>query len=133
MSHRISDLRRYLDGKRPVPELAAKRKSVKNCARSLQQDAKSPSYLPRRVIYYTRFADDFVVVLCDMSKAEAVELRDATAHWLWQTLGLTLNMDKTLVTHWQKRLRFLGYQLQGRRSSRGTLLAPSERTGGGDA
>ena len=53
---------------------------------------------PTTAIYYTRFADDFLVVLCNASKAEAIDLKDCMAEWLQQTLGLTLNMDKTLVT-----------------------------------
>jgi group II intron reverse transcriptase/maturase len=130
LSHRISDLRRYLDGKRPMPRCSSEAVVRQELREKLATRRQVPSYLPRRVIYYTRFADDFVVVLCHMSKAEAVELKDAIAHWLWQTLGLTLNMDKTLVTHWRKRLRFLGYHLQGRRSSRGThwlhLSVPEE-------
>jgi hypothetical protein len=62
----------------------------------------------------------FVVILCHKSKREAMALKECRAIWLWQNLGLTLNRDKTLITHWQERLRFLGYQLQGRRDSRGT-------------
>ncbi|TLN17866.1 hypothetical protein FDZ71_06030 [bacterium] len=96
----------------------------------LAERRRIPCYLPRRAVYYTRYADDFVVVLCNMSKAEAIELKDRMAEWLQQTLGLTLNRDKTLVTHWRKQLRFLGYHLQGRRSSRGTpwlhLSVPEE-------
>jgi RNA-directed DNA polymerase len=33
---------------------------------------------------------------------------------------LTLNQEKTHITHWQKRLRFLGYHLEGRRNPNGT-------------
>jgi RNA-directed DNA polymerase len=130
LSYRITDLRRYLDGKRPMPKGSSEAELRQELREKLAARRQVPCYLPRRVIYYSRFADDFLVVLCHMPKAEAVELKDSIAHWLRQTLGLTLNMDKTLVTHWQKRLRFLGYHLQGRRSSRGThwlhLSVPEE-------
>ena len=120
LSYRISDLRRYLDGKQPAPRGRSEPELRQELREKLATRRQVPCYQPRRAIYYTRYADDFVVVLCNMSKAEAMELKDAMAHWVQHTLGLTLNMDKTLVTHWQKRLRFLGYHLQGRRSSRGT-------------
>jgi group II intron reverse transcriptase/maturase len=120
LSYRISDLRRYLDGKRPAPKGRSETELRQELREKLAARRQVPCYRPRRAIYYTRFADDFVVVLCHMSKAEAIEFKDAMAHWLQCALGLTLNMDKTLVTHWQRRLRFLGYHLQGRRSSRGT-------------
>jgi len=130
LSYRIHDLRRYLDGKRPMPKSNSEAELRQELREKLAARRQVPCYLPRRVIYYSRFADDFVVVLCHMSKAEAMELKDSMAHWLGQTLGLTLNMDKTLVTHWRNRLRFLGFHLQGRRSSRGThwlhLSVPEE-------
>jgi RNA-directed DNA polymerase len=130
LSWRISDLRRYLDGKRPMPRGSSEVSLRQELREKLAARKPVPSYLPRRVLYYSRFADDFVVVLCHMSKADAVELKDSMAHWLYQTLGLSLNMEKTLVTHWQNRLRFLGYHLQGRRSSKGThwlhLSVPEE-------
>ena len=120
LGYRISDLRRYLDGKRPAPKGRSEAELRQELREQLTARRQIPCYLPRQAVYYTRYADDFVVVLCHMSKAEAVALKDTMAHWLQHSLGLTLNMDKTLVTHSQKRLRFLGYQLQGRRSSRGT-------------
>lgn len=38
-----------------------------------------PRLLPRRVIYYIRYADDFLVVLCHTSKEEARKIRAAMA------------------------------------------------------
>jgi hypothetical protein len=89
-----------------------------------------PRSLPRRVVYYTRYADDFVVLLCNTSKEEARQLKAAMAKWLQESLGLTLHQDKTLVTHWSKQLRFLGYHLEGRANPSGTkwlhLSVPKE-------
>jgi hypothetical protein len=79
-----------------------------------------PRLLPRRVIFYTRFADDFVVILCNTSKEEARQLKTAITDWMQANLGLPLNQDKTLITHWHQRLRFLGYDLQGRANPSGT-------------
>jgi hypothetical protein len=63
---------------------------------------------------------NFVVILCHMSKEEARHLKTAITVWLEESLGLTLNQEKTLITHWRKRLRFLGYHLEGRANRNGT-------------
>jgi group II intron reverse transcriptase/maturase len=130
LSYRISILRGYLDGKQPLPKSSSDAELRQELREKLGARRQLPCCLPRQAIYYTRFADDFLVVLCNASKVEAMDLKERMAEWLKQTLDLTLNMDKTLVTHWQEQLRFLGYHLQGRRSSRGTpwlhLSVPEE-------
>jgi group II intron reverse transcriptase/maturase len=90
-----------------------------------------PSVLPRRLISYCRFADDYVVVLCQHTKAEAQHLKDAMATWLQEHLGLIQHPTKTHLTHWDRRFRFLGYDLRGRRNPNGTrwlrLSIPPEK------
>jgi group II intron reverse transcriptase/maturase len=90
-----------------------------------------PSVVPRRMISYCRFADDYVVVLCQHSKAEAQHLKTALATWLQETLGLTQHAEKTRLTHWDTRFRFLGYDLRGQRNPNGTrwlrLTIPPEK------
>jgi group II intron reverse transcriptase/maturase len=75
-----------------------------------------PSVRSRRVISYCRYADDYVVVLCQHSKAEAAHLKSEMATWLKEKLGLTQHPEKPHLTHWDKRFRFLGYDLRGRRN-----------------
>lgn len=120
LSYRITDLRRYLDGKRPIPKGKDKALLRQELRATLVARRQLPCYLPRRVIYYTRFADDWLIVLCHSSKEEARQLKQQVADWLQTQLGLKLNPDKTLITHWTSPLRFLGYQLQGRRNANGT-------------
>ncbi|MFQ5856023.1 MAG: group II intron reverse transcriptase/maturase [Anaerolineae bacterium] len=120
LSYRIQDLRRYLDGKRPMPKGKSEAELRQELRETLAARRQVPSCLPRQVVYYARFADDFLIILCNRSKEEARDTKERTADWLQETLGLTLNPDKTLITHRQDRLRFLGYHLQGRRSARGT-------------
>jgi RNA-directed DNA polymerase len=79
-----------------------------------------PCNLPRRVIHYCRFADDYVVVLGGYAKADARNLKQAMASWLQENLGVTQHPDKTRITHWTEKFRFLGYDLQGRRNLNGT-------------
>ena len=77
----------------------------------------------RPSVHYVRYADDFLVILCGMTKAEAVDLKARMAAWLQVQLGLTLNPEKTLLTHASQSLRFLGYMVQGLRNLNGTRWA----------
>jgi hypothetical protein len=79
-----------------------------------------PCYQGRRAVYYCRYADDYVLVLCSHSKAEAQQLKQALATWLQEHLGLTQHPEKTCITHWSKTFRFLGYDARGQRNPNGT-------------
>jgi len=46
---------------------------------ALQERSRLPCYLPRKAIYYCRYADDYAVILCSYSKAEAQQLKEAMA------------------------------------------------------
>jgi group II intron reverse transcriptase/maturase len=87
---------------------------------ALKARKQVPSVLPRRLISFCRFADDYLCVLCQYSKAEAQHLKEAMAKFLKEKLGLTQHPQKTHITHWDKRFRFLGYDLRGRRNHNGT-------------
>jgi RNA-directed DNA polymerase len=90
-----------------------------------------PSVFPRRLIAYCRYADDYAAVLCQYSKREAQQLKTAMADWLQRHLGLTQHPLKTRITHWNRRFRFLGYDLRGQRNLNGTrwlrLSIPPEK------
>ena len=117
---RIMAIRNYLDGKRPIPKHTTAEELRQELREKLHRRSLQPCLLPRRVIYYTRYADDFAVILCNTSKEEAQQLKAAIADWMQANLGLSLNQEKTLITHWRKRVRFLGYDLQGRANRNGT-------------
>lgn len=87
---------------------------------ALAERKKVPCSLPRRTLAYCRYADDYLVVLCGYSKAEAEQLKQAMATWLQEQLGLKQHPDKTRITHWSGRFRFLGYDLRGQRNPNGT-------------
>jgi group II intron reverse transcriptase/maturase len=89
-------------------------------AQALVERKQIPCYLPRRQLAYCRFADDYLVVMCGYSKAEAAQLKQAMANWLQEQLGLQQHPEKTKITHWRKRFRFLGYELRGQRNPNGT-------------
>jgi len=87
---------------------------------ALHERKRLPSRLNRKALYYCRYADDYTVILCNYSKAEAQQLKTAMATWLHLNLGLTQHPEKTYITHWRNTFRFLGYDLQGRRNPNGT-------------
>ena len=120
LHNRIVVLRRYLDGQRPIPEALTAEALRQELREKLRLRRLQPRLLPRRVIYYARYADDFALILCNTAKQEAHQLKIAIAQWMQTELGLPLNQDKTLITHWRQRVRFLGYNLQGRANRNGT-------------
>ena len=120
LHYRIVAIRRYLDGKRPMPKHTTPEALRHELREKLRLRRLQPRLLPRRAIYYTRYADDFAMILCHTSKAEAQQLKAAITEWMQTNLGLPLNQEKTLITHWRKQLRFLGYDLQGRTNRNGT-------------
>jgi Group II intron, maturase-specific domain len=69
--------------------------------------------------------------LCQHSKLEAQQLKTGMAEWLERHLGLTQHPLKTRITHWDRRFRFLGYDLRGQRNPNGTrwlrLSIPPEK------
>lgn len=92
------------------------------------QRARTPSRQAVRALTYVRYADDWVLALHGYSRDEARTLRTHLADWLQTTLKLTLSPEKTLITHWTKRVSFLGFELRGIKShANGTPHAPRVR------
>ena len=120
LHYRMVDIQRYLNGKRPMPKNTTPEKLRQEYREKLQLRKMQPRSLPRKVTYYTRYADDFTIILCNTSKAEAAYMKTVIAEWMQANLGLTLNQDKTHITHWQEPVRFLGYELEGRPNRNGT-------------
>jgi hypothetical protein len=71
-------------------------------------------------IAYCRYADDFVIVVKGTRKhAEAV--REACREFLEGELKLTLNMDKTHITHVNDGFVFLGHRINRKRDPHGRM------------
>jgi len=120
LQSRINYIRSCLDGKRLISKRTSPEELRQKLREKLHLRRYEPCYLPRKAVYYARFADDFLVVLCHHSKEEAKQIQAAMTAWMQTKLGLTLNQDKTHITHWRKSFRFLGYNLEGRRNRNGT-------------
>jgi group II intron reverse transcriptase/maturase len=65
-----------------------------------------------------RYADDWLL-LSNGTKQQAEELREEVRQYLWDELGLELNLAKTKVTHAADGFEFVGFHLQ--------WLTPSNR------
>ena len=120
LHYRIMDIRRILDGKRPMPKKADPLSLHQEMGEKLRLRSLQPRLLPRKVTYYVRYADDFAIFLCDASKNDAEQMKTAIAEWMKANLSLTLNQEKTHITHWREKVRFLGYELEGRANRNGS-------------
>lgn len=66
-------------------------------------------------IQYVRYADDFLIGVIG-SKADALEIKAKLAEYIHGELKLTLSEEKTLITNAHKPARFLGYDVNIRKS-----------------
>ena len=64
---------------------------------------------------FVRYADDWLAGVCG-TKEECVALKTEIAKFLSEELKLTLSEEKTLITHSSEKVRFLGYDINVRRS-----------------
>jgi RNA-directed DNA polymerase len=71
-------------------------------------------------IAYCRYADDFVVIVKG-TKAHAEEIREECRAFLEDRLKLTLNMEKTHITHVDDGFVFLGHRIIRKRGSNGRM------------
>ncbi|NDW07912.1 group II intron reverse transcriptase/maturase [Jiella pacifica] len=71
-------------------------------------------------VVYCRYADDFVVIVKG-TKAQAEEIREECRVFLEGSLKLTLNMEKTHVTHVNDGFVFLGHRIIRKRGSSGRM------------
>jgi group II intron reverse transcriptase/maturase len=69
---------------------------------------------------YVRYADDFVV-LCNGTKAQALEMKEELKHVL-DNMGLKLSEEKTKVTHITEGFQFLGYWIERSIGTRGEMV-----------
>jgi hypothetical protein len=75
-------------------------------------------------VAYCRYADDFVVIVKG-TKAHAEAIREECRTFLEDGLKLTLNMDKSHITHVDDGFVFLGHRIIRRRGSNGRMSVVS--------
>ena len=71
-------------------------------------------------ISYCRYADDFVIIVKG-NKMHAQAIREECRCFLENKLKLTLNMDKTHITHVDDGFIFLGHRIIRKRGPRNTM------------
>jgi group II intron reverse transcriptase/maturase len=71
-------------------------------------------------VSYCRYADDFVAIVKG-TKQEAVSIREKLREFLEGELLLTLNMEKTHITHVNDGFVFLGHRIIRKRGPNGTM------------
>jgi RNA-directed DNA polymerase len=71
-------------------------------------------------VSYCRYADDFVIIVKG-SRIDAKIIRDQCRDFLEDELKLTLNMDKTHITHVNDGFVFLGHRIIRKRGPRGNM------------
>ena len=113
---KITKLRRKLKGKRTVD-----RRSVIEQIQELEkQRRRIPVYAKDKrhpgKLWYTRYADDFVVLVAG-NKPETEAIKEQIKSRLSE-MNLILSDEKTKITHWSKKIQFLGYQIHGKQKSR---------------
>ena len=92
--------------------LLAKKKELRKILRTL------PATVNRlKKLVYVRYADDW---LCGVfgNKQDCERIKSEIGKFLMDDLKLTLSEEKTLITHSDQKVRFLGYDLWISRSSR---------------
>ena len=67
-------------------------------------------------IFYTRYADDFIVGIIG-GKTDALKVKEDIKNHINSQLLLNLSDEKTLITHSNKKIRFLGYDLLVKRNN----------------
>jgi group II intron reverse transcriptase/maturase len=75
-------------------------------------------------VAYCRYADDFVVIVKG-SKREAEVIRDQCRDFLEGKLKLTLNMEKSHITHVNDGFVFLGHRIIRKRGPKGNMRVVS--------
>ena len=85
---------------------------------AIKQHQKDRMHLPSvdemdegyRRIKYVRYADDFIIGVIG-SKADCVAIKEDIKNFLGEKLKLTLSEEKTLITHGNKKAKFLGFEI----------------------
>jgi group II intron reverse transcriptase/maturase len=105
---------------------SARRALITELDEQARQLRNTPLYAKERKhrskIGYVRYADDFVILV--QGKKEEAHARKDEIRKKLQEMGLALSEEKTKLTHWRYPVRFLGYQLHGKPTRKGTSIRP---------
>ena len=123
IGHQIEDLRRRY--KKDWEEVDSEERDRR--AKEIRQLRSKLRTMPKTVpgdpefkgLQYTRYADDFIIGIIG-SKEDARNIVRDIAEFLKEELGLTLSLEKTLITYSHDKARFLGYDITTSWTDQGT-------------
>ena len=105
----------------------ARRALIRELDEQARQQRNTPYFAKehkhRSKVGYVRYANDFVILV--QGKKEEAQARKDEIRKKLQEMGLALSEEKTKLTHWRYPIRFLGYQLHGMPTRKGTSIRPS--------
>lgn len=115
----ISRRRRKLRGNPVRSERRQLIDQLREVERELRQ---TPVYDKRHntKLGYVRYADDWLI-LVNGTRQEAELIKEQVNQFL-EGIGLELSAEKTKLTHWDEKVLFLGYHIQGKLKRRGNQL-----------
>jgi hypothetical protein len=100
------------------------RQAIKELRKLERQKRETPFYAKDRrhpcKVKYTRYADDFLTMVAG-NKQEAEATKEKVKAKLSE-MGLRLSEQKTKLTHWSRRVCYLGYDLRGKLRDKGVGL-----------
>lgn len=89
-----------------------------------RKPARDENWQWKPAVAYCRYADDFVVIVKG-TQQEAKAIRDQCRDFLEGKLKLTLNMEKTHITHVNDGFVFLGHRIIRKRGPKGNMRVVS--------
>jgi group II intron reverse transcriptase/maturase len=120
LDNRVATLRQWLKGKRrrngklvesPLPP--EQKEQILQELKALEQERQRlPTLGTRQKIGYVRYADDWLLILQQHSRAEAAEVKARIKDYLKHSLHLDQSEEKTHITHPTDSVCFLGYDLR---------------------
>jgi hypothetical protein len=114
--NRVQNLRAMLKGKRT---LTRPREQVEEEIQRILKFRKTIPYATEPIkprITYVRYADDFVIILRNLPKAEAERIKTTLTRWVTEKLHLVLSPEKTAITHINEGFNFLGYKIMAKKT-----------------
>lgn len=116
----LNEFDRYLEKRYLSPKARKDRWYLNNSIKRGRSSAIINNWQWKPAVAYCRYADDFVVIVKG-SKAQAEVIREECRQQLQGQLKLSLNMDKTKITHVNDGFVFLGHRIIRKRGPRGTM------------
>jgi group II intron reverse transcriptase/maturase len=116
LTNKIFRRREILRGRHysPRPKAEIERELEKLLKLQRSTPCKAKPIKPR--ITYVRYADDFVIMLRNLSKSEAERIKEKLTNWVRDEQALLLSPEKTLITHISDGFTFLGYKIAAKGS-----------------